>query len=187
ASQIAAEYKHSGAFGGSIRGEFEVSPPDWVAPFIAGFAVDELDRDYWSNIIGWSRATPYGGGMCVRRSVAKAYVTATETHPLRKLLGRTGTTVASGEDSDLAWTAIDLGMGTGRFKSLRLTHLIPKRRLTEDYVVKLYASFGYSTVILESLRSGSPPTYKKWALRLRYWQTYIDQGVIHGRVLRKAI
>src|SRR4030095_14570064 len=187
AVQVAAEYKQIGAFGGSIRGEFEVSQPVWETPFIPGLAVDELDRDYQSNIAGWSRATPYGAGMCVRRSVAEAYAFATEMHPLRNLLDRTGITIASGGDSDLAWTAVDLGMGTGRFTSLRLTHLIPKRRLTEDYIIKLYASFAYSTVILESLRSGSPPTYKKWALRLRYWQTYIDQGVIHGRVLRKAI
>lgn len=187
AVQIAGDYKRIGAFGGSITAEFEVSPPDWVTPFIPGFAVDELDHDYWSNIAGWSRATPYGAGMCVRRAVAKAYATATETHPLRKYLGRTGTTVASGEDSDLAWTAMDLGMGTGRFKSLRLTHLIPKQRLTEDYIVKLYASFAYSKIILESLRSAAPPKYKKLALRLRYWKTYIDKGVIHGRIVRKSI
>jgi glycosyltransferase involved in cell wall biosynthesis len=187
AIQIAAEYRHIGAFGASIRAEFEVNPPDWVAPFIAGFAADELDRDYWSNLVGWSRATPYGAGMCVRRSVAKAYVTATETQPVRKLLDRTGTTVASGGDSDLAWTAMDLGMGSGRFRSLRLTHLIPKQRLTEDYVIKLYAGFAHSKIILESLRSASPPKYKKLALRLRYWKTYIDKGVTHGRIMRKSI
>jgi hypothetical protein len=81
---------------GSIRGKFEVSPPDWVTPFIRALAVDELDGDYWSNIAGWSRATPYRAGMCVTRLVAEVCVAATRPQPLRKLLDRTGTTVASG-------------------------------------------------------------------------------------------
>jgi glycosyltransferase involved in cell wall biosynthesis len=187
AVQIAADYKRIGAFGGSIKGEFEVSPPDWVTPFIRGLAVDELDRDYCSNVAGWSRATPYGAGMCVRRSVAETYAAATEIHRIRNLLDRTSTTVASGGDSDLAWTAIDLGMGTGRFTSLRLTHLIPKQRLTEDYIIKLYASFAYSKVVLDSLRSVSPPKYNKLALRLRYWKTYIDKEVPHGPIMRKCL
>src|SRR5260370_12163363 len=29
AAQIASEYKHIGAFGASIKAEFEVTPPDW--------------------------------------------------------------------------------------------------------------------------------------------------------------
>jgi hypothetical protein len=70
---------------------------------------------------------------------------------------------------------MDLGLGTGRFSSLRLTHPIPKQRFTEDYVVKLYASIAYSKVVLAPLRSASPPKYNKLALRLGYWKTYIDE------------
>jgi glycosyltransferase involved in cell wall biosynthesis len=188
AVQIAADCTQIGAFGGSVKAEFEASPPNWVTPFISGLAVDELDRDYWANIASWSRATPFGAGMCVRRSVAKAYAASTETQPLRKLLDRSGTTVASGGDSDLAWTAVDLGMGTGRFKSLGLTHLIPKRRLTEDYIVKLQASFVYCRIILDSLRGASPPKRKKKSkARLHYWRTYLNKNITYGRILRESI
>jgi glycosyltransferase involved in cell wall biosynthesis len=187
ATQIAADYPQIGAFGASIKGEFEVAPPAWLTPFIGGLVVDELDRDYWSNIAEWSRATPYGAGMCVRRSVAEAYVAATEMHPIRKLLDRSGITVASGGDSDLVWTAIDLGMGTGRFTSLRLTHLIPKQRLTENYIVKLYSGFAHAGTIVDSLRSGAPPKYNKFKTRLRYWQTYINKKGVSGRIARECI
>jgi hypothetical protein len=56
-----------------------------------------------------------------------------KTTPLRKILDRAGTSTSSGEDSDLAWCAIDTGMGTGRFCSLKLTHLISKGNLTEEH------------------------------------------------------
>ncbi len=43
-------------------------------------------------------------------------------------------------------------MGTGRFQCLKLTHLIPPHRLTEDYLRKLLAGMAASNEILDSLR-----------------------------------
>jgi len=154
AVRLAAEFPMLGAFGGSCRGEFAVPLPPWIKKYLPGLVIQEIDRDHWSNDYHWSLACPYGAGMCVRRQVADTYAANVSQKTLLKKLGRTGTRLLSGEDTDLAWTAIDLGMGTGRFRGLRLLHLIPEGRLTEDYIVRLYAGFSYSDTILAASRRG---------------------------------
>jgi glycosyltransferase involved in cell wall biosynthesis len=145
-----------GAVGAAVcKGEFEVTPPPSIEPYLAGLAVRELDRSYWSNLAGFSLALPFGAGLCVRREVAEDYANKVATTPLRQMLGRTGRGLGSGDDSDLAFCAHDLGMGTARFISLQLVHLIPKERLTEDYIVRLNAGFARSGEVLHALRSNS--------------------------------
>lgn len=144
-----------GAVGAGVcRGEFEVPPPESIVPYLAGLAVRELDRSYWGNLPGFSRALPFGAGLSVRREVAEDYARKIATDPLRQLLGRTGTGLGSGDDSDLGMCAHDVGLGTGRFVSLKLDHLIPKERLTEDYMIRLNAGFARSGEILHALREG---------------------------------
>jgi hypothetical protein len=161
-----------GAFGASTKGEFEVPPHSWIIPYLPGLAVSELDRDYWSNSEERSPATPFGAGLCVRRQVAEDYARKVAETPKRRALDRKGSSLASGGDSDLALCAVDFGMGTGRFASLRLTHLIPKERMTEEYIVKLFAGFAASSVILDSLRrKPQSSSDKSWLGFLRFgWQ-----------------
>lgn len=157
AAALAETWPHIGAFGGSIRAEFEEPPPQWITRYLEWLAVREIDRDYWSNMTYWSLAVPYGAGMCLRRSVAEDYAAKVTRDPLRLSLGRSGTALASGEDSDMAWCAVDLGMGTGRFRALKMTHVIPKSRLTFEYVTRLSAGLAASDVMLESFRSAKTP------------------------------
>lgn len=156
ALSLRAQHPHIGAFGGSIRAEFEVPPPEWIVPYLSGFVVSEIHQDYWSNLPQWSEAVPYGAGLCVVHSVAKEYSVKAGTDPIRRALGRVGEGLGSGEDGDLSLCATDVGLGTARFHALRLTHLIPRHRLTKSYVVRLYAGFAGSSVILRSLRKSSP-------------------------------
>ena len=156
ARDIASSVPQIGAFGASTRGEFDVPPPEWIVPHLDGLAICELAQDHLSYAPGWSLATPYGAGLCVRRAVADDYAEKASTTPLRKILGRTGARLGAGEDSDLAWCAIDIGMGTGRFCSLRLTHLIPGERLTEAHVIRLQAGFAASEEIAAVLRPDRP-------------------------------
>jgi hypothetical protein len=115
--------------------------------------IREFDADRWSNQITAAEAMPCGAGMCVRRSVAQFYLEL-HAHGRRKvMMDRTGDSLLSGGDSDLAMCACDVGLGMGLFTSLRLTHLIPETRLTEDYLVKLVESLAYSAIVLDSFRS----------------------------------
>jgi hypothetical protein len=50
-------------------------------------------------------------------------------------------------------TACDVGLGFGVFPSMQLLHLIPKERLTEDYLVRLTRAMNVSGLILDSMRT----------------------------------
>jgi len=52
----------------------------------------------------------------------------------------------------------DLGFGTGQFTDLKLTHLIPKERMTEDYFVKMTEMTCYSWEILRAIRGEWKPS-----------------------------
>ena len=181
---VADQWPHLGAFGGSIKGEFEAPPPDWITPHFEGLVVCELDRDYWSNLGGWSWATPYGAGLCIRRRVAEDYGAKVVASPLRRMLGRTGLGMGAGEDSDVAWCAVDLGMGTGRFAALKITHLIPRSRLTGDYVVRLMAGFAASGEILSVIRkNGQFGRIFSWKRQIRFLFEFSRARGIQRRIL----
>jgi glycosyltransferase involved in cell wall biosynthesis len=181
---IGDQWPHLGAFGGSIKGEFEAPPPDWIIPYFEGLVVCELDRDYWSNQGGWSWATPYGAGLCVRRRVAEDYAQKVMKSKLRNSLDRSGTSMRSGGDSDLAWCALDLGMGTGRFRSLELLHLIPKSRLTRDYIIRLYAGFAVATEIYSVIRkNGRVGRTSSWKMQIRFLLDLVRARGIQRRIL----
>jgi hypothetical protein len=67
-------------------------------------------------------------------------------------LGRTGQELLSGEDTDMALTACDMGLGVGRFMSMSFMHLIPDRRLTLAYLLALREGMVFSHRILDSYR-----------------------------------
>lgn len=152
ALDIFDSYWFIGAFGGSVKAEYEMPPSAEILPYVKGLAVGEVDRDFWSNLRVYSEAVPFGAGLCVRRKVADEYLQKAQGDPRRKLLGRCGAGMGSGEDTDLAWCSVDLGMGTGRFCRLRLTHLIPRARVLPEYIKQLYAGFAASSILLESFR-----------------------------------
>jgi hypothetical protein len=151
--QIASEFPFLGAWGGNIIGEYEGEVPEWVKPYLHHLAIREVTHDYWSNYYSDNRSMPFGAGLCVRKIIADAYVRALASRPASKKLGRTGGALLSGEDIDLAMTAHDNGFGTGLFRRLRTIHLIPKSRLTVEYVSRLLEGPEYSTHLLRNQRN----------------------------------
>ncbi len=155
ALHIAAQFPGIGAFGGRVSGEFEVSPPKWMQPHLEVLALRDLERSLWSNLYDW-RTVPIGAGMVVRAKVARAFVEAAEKSPVKLLLGRKGASMSSAEDVDLAYTALDLGYGLGRFTELNLTHLIPKERFDPAYLERLFEGIAFSAFVLAAQRPQSP-------------------------------
>lgn len=154
---VAREWPLLGAWGGSCSGEFEEAPPEWTRPYWCYLAIREIREDRWSNNpLDWN-SLPSGAGLCVRRGVALAYAAEAGANPLKKLLGRKGGNLASCEDSDLVQTSTRFHLGFGLFARLKLTHLMPPKRLTEDYLVALRREMETSLLLLRYLREGSVP------------------------------
>ena len=83
------------------------------------------------------------------------------------MLDRAGNSLVSGGDNDLAACSLDLGMTVGVTPSLQLTHIIPRERLAEDYLLRLIESIAYSGMILRSFRAATPnPPPRRGAKKL---------------------
>lgn len=165
ALKISKEWPTLGAWGGQIVPDFEEQPPEWTKPYWYMLAIREFDRDKWSNLLNQYQTTPSGAGMCVRKVVAEKYAELVRSQPERAGMDRKGKLLTSCGDSDMAFTACDIGLGIGLFTSLKLTHLIPAYRIQEDYLLRLAEGMTYSLAILDSLRGDLPPK-PPWQLRL---------------------
>jgi glycosyltransferase involved in cell wall biosynthesis len=153
ALRISAAHPELGAWGGSSIPEFEVPPPADIVPQLGGLALGVVDEAVFSTLAEVGPATPFGAGMCVRREVASHYLKMAGSDPLRKSLDRSGKSFGAGGDTDMAFCACDLGLATGRFPSLRLTHLIPKERLNVDYIERIFEGFGFARVVMPFIRN----------------------------------
>jgi len=60
----------------------------------------------------------------------------------------------SGEDIEMCYVACEHGNGMGTFPQLRLTHLIPKERVTVRYLLKVFEGTTISNLLLAFKLSG---------------------------------
>jgi glycosyltransferase involved in cell wall biosynthesis len=140
AIKIKQEWPSLGVWGsGFIQGDFEVEPPE---DFRSWLPVRELTAPRWSNLAA-SRlfgdspedAIPWGAGLCVRKEVAIAYRQFCDQSSIQ-ITGRQGTSLVGGEDKEISFVCCRHGLGIGIFPELKLTHLIPQHRVSEDYIVR---------------------------------------------------
>jgi glycosyltransferase involved in cell wall biosynthesis len=159
--RLATAWPMIGAFSGQVRARFEAPPAGWTRKYWNRLAIREFSQDRWSNIACLDHTTPNGAGLCVRRQVAVEYLAYHQNGKRKIVLDRTGTSLLSAGDLDLASTACDLGLGNGLFASLKLTHLIPRERVEETYLTRLLESQAFSAVVLDSFRSNGPAEMRK--------------------------
>lgn len=163
---IADEYPKIGVWGGRLLPEFQVEPEPWVKSHLKSLALVDFDHDRWTNQRDFS-VFPPGAGMCVRGSIASDYGSRLASDPFRRALGRKGSSLASGEDTDLVLQAIDAGWGFGQFTRLSLTHLIPRERLTLEYHKRLAEGISRSAGQLSGAQSREKPDFLRY--RVRGW------------------
>jgi glycosyltransferase involved in cell wall biosynthesis len=156
ALRLGNEWPQLGVFGGQIFPVFEISPPEWIKGYSHLLACREFASDRWSNIPTENESLPCGAGMCVRRIVALKYAGQVKNSPERMRLGRQGGSLNGCEDTDMAFTACDMGLGMGEICALKLKHLIPERRMNEDYLVRLWEGMIYSSRLLFATRGYMP-------------------------------
>jgi len=150
AVRIAAERPYLGSWSGQCRPVFEETPPDWTRRYWGNLVIREFDEDKWSNLPRLAETMPCGAGLCIRHEVGQHYLRLHETGQRGFQFDRTGDSLVSGGDNDLAACACDLGMGVGILSSLKLQHLIPPGRLTVDYLARLAEGIHFSSVLLDA-------------------------------------
>ena len=153
ALQTMEERPFLGSWSGQCRPGFEEPPPEWTRRYWGNLVIREFDHDVWSNLPRLPATMPCGAGLCIRRKVALYYLDLHESGKRSFQFDRSGKSLLSGGDNDLAACACDIGLGVGLIASLRLTHLISPERLTEDYLVRLSEGIFFSAVVLDYFRS----------------------------------
>jgi hypothetical protein len=197
---IARRMPWLGAFNGSTIGEYEEPLPREAKDLEVQLANREIKCASWACLPG-TRAlgvAPCGAGMVIRRSVALHYRQLASRDHLRLALDRSGKSLSSAGDSDMALCSCDLGLAVGVFPELKLTHLIPKRRVQKDYLLQLAEGMECSHSMLRFLRDGELPSmpghkadcrsdkmlqiYKRWRQRFRR----LDAGQVFRAKLAAA-
>lgn len=156
AREIADEFPHLAAWSGSCHGEFEELPQPWALKYIGPLCVTEFDCDYWCNFPFQNQAMPCGAGLCLRASAARQYLDIHDRSLRPMVLDRSGKSLLSGGDIDIALTCAQNGYGMGIFARLRLTHLMPKARVQKSYLLSLTEALGFTHEIIEYYHP-SPP------------------------------
>jgi glycosyltransferase involved in cell wall biosynthesis len=142
AIQIGQEWPSLGAWGsGCIRGDFEIEPPESLRSWLP---VREVTAPRWSNLAGLhlfgespEEAIPWGAGLCVRKDLANAYRQFSDQSSLQITSRQGGSLLGCEvEDAEIAFVCCSHGLGVGIFPELKITHLIPERRVSEDYIVR---------------------------------------------------
>ncbi len=151
AVRLAAAKPFLGAFGCSIRAVYEKEPAGELREWVSLLTVGEFTEERWSNlgVLGGEVLTlPSGAGLVIRTNVAKEYARLTANDPLRASLDRRGADLTGSGDRDLAAMSRRLGLGAGKFPSLKIDHLIPAGRVEVGYLVRLAEATAYGEVIL---------------------------------------
>jgi glycosyltransferase involved in cell wall biosynthesis len=179
---------------GRIEPEYEKPPPEWLSAYEDALAIRHLDRDLWANIPAVNHSLPFGVGMCLRRAVADQYASLCQRDFVRRSLDRAGESLASCGDTDIAVLTCALGMGTACFTGLKITHLIPERRMTRQYMSRLIASKAESAIILASLYEFDKDNLTLQRFRvlkfkyLFFWIRYLVSGFsVHSRLALSSV
>lgn len=155
--QIANEYPFIGAWSGQVKLKFEVEPAQWTHKYWGMLVHRVFNGNKWSNLPHFSETMPCGAGLFVRKQVAEFYFKLHEQGKRNIQLDRSGGSLFSGGDDDLATCSIDIGLGVGLFHELILEHYIPVKRTTREYFLKLAEGIATSSIILTSFRNQVKP------------------------------
>ncbi len=155
ACTIADSYPDVGAFGGSILPEFEVEPDPDLLQHTGKLALRSVRENTISDSYE-GRNQPYGAGLVIRKEIAIAYAENIRGSK-RELLDRAGESLGSAGDIDMAFTSIDMGYKNGLFQSLVLIHIIPKERLTLEYLTQIRLGVNLSGMLLRFYRFNEKP------------------------------
>ncbi len=170
AVRLAQAHPFLGAFGASIRPVYEKQPEGDARHWTWLLTVGEFQTVRWSNLGlagGEVFTLPSGAGLVIRASVAQQYAQLVASDPLRASLDRRGGDLMGSGDRDLSSTSRKLGLGTGKFPSLKLDHLMTAGRVEPAYLIRLAEATAYGETLLHFIHG--LPWKPSPASRTRRW------------------
>ena len=197
ALRLLEENPELGAIGGKSIAEYEKQPPSWFPPMEGMIACrdfgDEPMTASWKGVAQekriYPKCSPVGAGMAIRREAMERYAADLASNGMRQGLDRTGNSLASGGDNDIVMTTLEHGWSVGYFPQLSLNHLIPARRVEEEYLARLTHDSSRTWVLVLDAHGMRPWTpVQRWSLPLRKARAYLvlkawrgGQHYIHWR------
>lgn len=178
-----------GAAGGRSLPVYETEPPDWFPGLGIHLACrdlgDETLEASWAGVPvaerSYPRCAPVGAGMCVRTEAYRAYVEAAASDPVRTALGRSGQSLASGEDNDIVMSVLDAGWRVAYLPELTLRHLIPAGRVAPEYLERIAYGSNKTWVLVLGVHGIRPwPAIPAWTAPLRRARAYVRERAWAG-------
>lgn len=134
-----------GVLGGQSKGYFNTPPPSWFNQVAYTYAIGrQADA---SGDVTDSRGHVWGAGMTLPTHLARQILNAPLT-----TTGRKGKSLASGDDTEICYKAIEKGYRIYYDERLQFEHYITDNRLTWPYTVKLTQGHVQTLVKLSGLK-----------------------------------
>lgn len=127
-----------GACGGMGIPVLQAAPHPYVMRYITCYAVGSQKANLSLGML-------YGAGICIRKEI---YVQLEEKNIEFILTGRAGTNLLAGDDTELVKWVLLLGYRITCSDDLTFKHRLPKTRLTQEHLKKMFQGFGMSTPVL---------------------------------------
>jgi glycosyltransferase involved in cell wall biosynthesis len=140
AEQIMRKDQEIGILGGKGSAVSSVHLPNWFESVQAYYAVGAQMPES-GRVIG-SRNVVYGAGMVIR---TKVMLDLFKKGFSFQSLGRTGTSLAAGEDSELCLAVQIMGWKIMYEETLLFEHFITPNRLSKEYLIRMQKGMGKST------------------------------------------
>lgn len=150
AFEIMRSNEKIGVLGGPNKALCETKPPDWFKYFQKGYAAGDQGDIHTGKItegnITWKRGFVWGAGMILRKTALKELYKSGFTSIMSD---RKGYHLSSGGDSELCYALVLSGWQVWYDIRLKLIHCMPSGRLVWDYLIRLFAGFGITSVGLD--------------------------------------
>jgi glycosyltransferase involved in cell wall biosynthesis len=143
--QLQKEFPEVGIWGpGSIQIDFIDGAADWVKKYMPDkYQYRAFKETKFGCEAGWKPYFPTGSGIALKKEIFLNYLSQYQKGEIT-LTGRIGESLASGEDSQIVWSAIKMKTPVGTSPLLKLIHIIPGRRTELSYLERLNYNVSYS-------------------------------------------
>ena len=167
---------------GRMAPEFETPPPPWIREFDTLLALRDLGdapitargESPGAPLREYPACAPFGVNIS-RREVCLEFARFWRQNAAHQAFGRHANSLLSGEDNDFALCVLKSGRDVAYLPQLRLTHLIPSRRIETAYLGRLAQASAQTWVRVLALHGLSPwPSIAGWSVPLRKMKAWLS-------------